>query len=142
MINNVTLMGRLTARPELKTTQSGSTVTSVCIAVDRRFQPKEGAKLTDFINCVAWRNTAEFITRFFDKGDMIAVTGEIQTRQYKDKNGNNRTAFEVVINQASFCGGKNNNSTNGDNSGNPAPIPAAYDTANWENITDDDELPF
>ena len=141
MINNVTLMGRLTARPELKTTQSGTPVTSFCIAVDRRFQPKEGAKLTDFINCVAWRNTAEFITRFFDKGDMIAVTSEIQTRQYKDKNGNNRTAFEVVINQASFCGGKNN-STNGDNSGNPAPIPAEYDNANWENITNEDELPF
>lgn len=142
MINNVTLMGRLTARPELKTTQSGTPVTSVCIAVDRRFQPKEGAKLTDFINCVAWRNTAEFITRFFDKGDMIAVTGEIQTRAYKDKNGNNRIAFEIVIDHASFCGGKKDNSTNENNSGNPAPSFTEYDNANWENITDEDELPF
>ncbi len=147
MINNVTLMGRLTARPELKTTQSGTTVTSFSIAVDRRIQPKEGAKLTDFINCVAWRNTAEFITRYFDKGDMIAVTGEVQTRQYKDKNGNNRIAFEVVINQASFCGSKNN-STNADNNGNSgnvetaAPSYTEYNNANWENITDEDELPF
>ena len=147
MINNVTLMGRLTARPELKTTQSGTPVTSVCIAVDRRFQPKEGAKLTDFINCVAWRNSAEFITRFFDKGDMIAVTGEIQTRAYKDKNGNNRTAFEIVIDHASFCGGKNN-STNADNSGNSGNVETAtpsyteYDNVHFENITDEDDLPF
>ena len=108
MINNVTLMGRLTAAPELKTTKSGTTVTSFCIAIDRRYQPKEGEKQTDFINCIAWRNTAEFITRYFKKGDLIALTGEIQTRKYKDNDGNSRTAFEVVINQASFCGGKNN----------------------------------
>lgn len=112
MINNVTLMGRLTGKPELKTTTSGINVTTFCIAVDRRFQ-QNGEKQADFINCVAWRNTAEFITRYFDKGDMIAVTGEIQTRKYEDKNGNNRIATEVVINNASFCGGKNNNDTGG-----------------------------
>ena len=84
MINNVTLMGRLTAAPELKVTPSGVNVTAFCIAVERRFQQKDGAKQSDFINCVAWRNTAEFITRYFSKGDMIAVTGEIQTRKYKD----------------------------------------------------------
>lgn len=140
MINNVTLMGRLTARPELKATQSGTTVTGFCIAVDRRYQPKDGEKLTDFINCVAWRNTAEFVTKYFDKGDMIAVTGEIQTRAYKDKNGNNRTAFEVVINQASFCGGKNSgNKADGNDS---PPTVQQDDNVNWETITDDGELPF
>ena len=137
MINNVTLMGRLTARPELKTTPSGTTVTGFCIAVDRRYKPKDGEKQTDFINCVAWRNTAEFITRYFDKGDLIAVTGEIQTRTYKDNSGNNRTAFEIVINQASFCGGKNNNSGND----NP-PTDPQYNNANWETLGDDEEIPF
>ena len=108
MINNVTLMGRLTAAPELKQTPSGASVTTFCIAVERRYQPKDGEKQADFINCVAWRNTAEFITKYFGKGDMIAVIGEIQTRKYKDNSGNNRVAVEVVIDNVSFCGGKNN----------------------------------
>lgn len=107
MINNVTLMGRLTAAPEHRTTQSGTNVATFCLAVDRRFQQKDAPKQTDFINCVAWRSTADFIARYFDKGDMIAVTGEIQTRKYQDKNGNNRVAVEVVIDNVSFCGGKN-----------------------------------
>lgn len=111
MINNVTLMGRLTAAPELKQTPSGTSVTTFCIAVDRRFQPKGGEKQADFINCVAWRATAEFITRYFGKGDLIAVTGEIQTRKYQDNNGNNRVAVEVVIDNASFCGGKSGGNT-------------------------------
>lgn len=140
MINNVTLMGRLTARPELKTTQSGMSVTSICIAVDRRFQSKEGERVSDFINCVAWRNTAEFITRFFDKGDMVAVTGEIQTRKYKDKYGNNRTAFEVIVNQASFCGSRSNSGNSPDNGNTPPPV--QYDSASLEAISDEDQLPF
>lgn len=139
MINNVTLMGRLTAAPELKTTKSGTTVTSFCIAIDRRYQPKEGEKQTDFINCIAWRNTAEFITRYFKKGDLIALTGEIQTRKYKDNDGNSRTAFEVVISQASFCGGKNN--TDSGNAEKNA-YTAATGAPNFEEITDDEELPF
>ena len=109
MINNVILLGRLTGTPELKQTRSGTLVTSFCIAVDRRFQKQGEEKQTDFINCVAWQKTAEFISKYFSKGDTIAVTGEIQTRKYKDGSGNNRTAVEVIINQASFCGGKNNN---------------------------------
>lgn len=137
MINNVTLMGRLTAAPELKTTASGVLVTAFCIAVDRRFQ-KDGDKQADFINCVAWRNTAEFITRYFNKGDMIAVTGEIQTRKFQDKSGNNRVAVEVVINQASFCGGKNGGGSD------TAPQYNAYADANngFTDISDDDDLPF
>lgn len=137
MINNVTLMGRLTAAPELKQTPNGVSVTSFCIAVDRRFQ-KDGEKQADFINCVAWRNTAEFITKYFGKGDMIAVTGEIQTRKYKDNGGNNRVAVEVVIDNASFCGGKN-----GGNSDNSAPQynPYANNNNDFEEVTNDD-LPF
>ena len=130
MINNVTLMGRLTAAPELKSTNSGTSVTAFCIAVDRRFQ-KDGDKQADFINCVAWRNTAEFIAKYFGKGDMIAVTGEIQTRKYTDKNGNNRVAVEVVIDNASFCGGKNN----GDTVAEPP-------RGNFTEYDNNDDLPF
>lgn len=131
MINNVTLMGRLTAAPELKTTQSGTSVTAFCIAVDRRFQ-KDGDKQADFINCVAWRNTAEFIARYFGKGDMIAVTGEIQTRKYQDKNGNNRVAVEVIIDNASFCGGKN-----GEGKGSEPPANNGF-----TELGENDDLPF
>lgn len=106
MINNITLMGRLTRDPELKTTTNGTSLTNFCIAVDRNYQSKDGEKQTDFINCVAWRQTAEFISRYFGQGDMIAVTGELQTRKYEDKDGNNRTIYEVVVGHSSFCGGK------------------------------------
>lgn len=134
MINNVTIMGRLTAAPELKATSSGISVTSFCIAVDRRYTPAGGEKATDFINCVAWRNTAEFVAKYFKKGDMIAVTGEIQTRGYTDRDGNKRTAVEVVINNASFCGSK----SNGNNE------LAAPSETEWADVTEeiDDDLPF
>ena len=139
MINNVALMGRLTAAPELKQTPSGASVTAFCIAVDRRFQQKEGERQADFINCVAWRNTAEFITKYFGKGDMIAVTGEIQTRKYQDKSGNNRVAFEVVIDNASFCGGKNG----GGNTDSAPQYGGGSDPNNgFTEISDDDDLPF
>lgn len=128
MINNVTLMGRLTAAPELKQTTSGTSVTTFCIAVDRRFQQKDGEKQADFINCVAWRNTAEFITRYFGKGDLIALTGAIQTRKYQDQNGNNRVAFEVVIDNASFCGGRS--------------VVNADGAPQFEELKTDDDLPF
>lgn len=104
MINNVVLMGRLTAAPELKTTQNETSVLSFTLAVERRFQ-KPAEKQADFINCVAWRNTAEFISKYFNKGDMIAITGEIQTRKY-EVDGNKRVATEIVVNTASFCGGR------------------------------------
>lgn len=106
MINNVVLLGRLTAAPELRTTNTGTNVTSFTLAVDRRFQQKGSEKQTDFIRCVAWRHTAEFINKYFSKGDLIAVTGEIQTRKY-EVDGNERTATEILVDNASFCGGKN-----------------------------------
>lgn len=106
MINNVTIMGRLTAAPELKVTESGTSVLRFCVAVERAYVPKGQERQADFINVVAWRQTAEFVARNFGKGQMIAVEGSIQTRKYQDGQGNTRTAFEVVANNVSFCGDK------------------------------------
>ncbi len=109
MLNFAVLTGRLTADPELKTTQSGISVTSFSIAVTRKYRSDEEQQ-TDFINIVAWRQTAEFITRYFSKGSMIAVRGSIQTRKYADKNGNNRTVFEVIADEVDFVEPKKNGS--------------------------------
>lgn len=101
-MNVCALMGRLTADPELRQTGNGNSVVSFTVAVDRQYSKEE--KQADFINVVAWRGTAEFIEKHFKKGQMIAVEGRIQTRKYEDKDGNNRTVFEVVANNVSFCG--------------------------------------
>lgn len=105
MINNVVLMGRMTDNAELRKTPNDVSVTSFTVAIDRNHKQGD-AKQTDFINVVAWRNTAEFVTRYFRKGDMIALQGSIQTKKYEDKNGNKRVAVEVVADNVSFCGGK------------------------------------
>ena len=110
MINNVTLIGRLTATPELRQTNTGKTVVSFCIAVERRFD----RATSDFINIVAWNKTAEFVSKYFAKGDLIALTGSIQTRKYEDKDGNKRTAFEVLADDVSFCGTKKEKSSEPD----------------------------
>ena len=110
MFNIVILTGRLTCDPELKTTPSGVSVTSFSIAVQRKYKSGEEPPETDFINIVAWRGTAEFITRYFKKGNLIGIEGSIQTRKYTDKNGNNRTIFEVVANDAQFVESKRNTS--------------------------------
>ena len=105
MLNACILMGRLTADPELRTTQSGKSVTSFSMAVERDFQ-QDGERQADFIDVVAWRGTAEFICKYFRKGRMIAVVGRIQTRTYTDKDGNKRKATEVVADKVSFTGEK------------------------------------
>lgn len=141
MLNCVTLIGRLVADPELRTTNSGKSVATFRIAVDRSYS-KNGNKETDFITVVCWEGTASFVSRNFSKGSMIAIQGRIQTRSYEDSNGNKRTAFEVLATEVSFCGGKNEAS--------PAPSQAApaaptYTPApdDFEEIPDDDEaLPF
>lgn len=135
MINNVTLMGRLTAAPELRTTSSGLSVTSFTLAIDRGYGEN---KQTDFINCVAWRERADFICRYFTKGSMLALTGSIQTRKYEDKNGNTRTAFEILAETVSFCGdkAKADKSTAEAENGNNGQISADFDEA------DNDGLPF
>lgn len=147
MINSVVLMGRLTADPELRTTTTGRSVCSFTIAVDSSFQRAGEDRQADFINCVAWEKSAEFISRYFHKGSMIAVTGRIQTRRYEDKTGAKRTAFEVVVREASFTGSKAETGTGSYNQAAPAaPAQApAYQSAapsDFEEITDDEDLPF
>ena len=139
MLNCVTLMGRLVADPELRTTTSGKSVASFKIAVDRSYTKPGEEKKADFITIVAWESTANFVCRYFAKGSMIALQGSIQTRNYEDNNGNKRTAFEVVATEVSFCGSKNETS--------PAPAPASTPTytpppTDFEEIGDDDDLPF
>lgn len=104
-------MGRLTADPELRQTPQGTAVTSFTIAVDRRFR-REGGQQADFISCVAWRQTAEFICRFFQKGRMIAVEGQLQTRSWDGQDGKRQYATEVVIDNAFFTGQKSEGNSN------------------------------
>ena len=147
MINNVVLMGRLTAAPELKTTQSGISTVRFSIAVERRYNKQGEERQTDFIDCVAWRQTAEFVSKYFNKGSMIAVEGSIQTRNYEDKNGNKRKAVEVQVDNVSFCGSKGETGTGG---GNPnldvlkdkvEQFNAPQNGGSYTDIPDDD-LPF
>lgn len=109
MYNKVIMMGRIVNDLELKTTPSGVSVCSFRIAVDRRFQAKGEERKSDFFNVVAWRQQAEFLTRFFSKGKMILVEGEMTTRQYTDKNGNPNTWYEIVADRLCFTGEKSNN---------------------------------
>lgn len=145
MINMVALMGRLTYEPELRKTPSDVSVLRFQVACDRSYQRAGAERQADFIDCVAWRQTAEFISRYFHKGSMIAVEGTIQTSNYTDKNGNNRKQIEVLANNVSFCGSKSENgnaaSTGGYNE--PAPSYASADNSDFEEIVDDDDdLPF
>ncbi len=139
MFNLVVLTGRLTADPELKTTPNGISVTTFSIAVDRRYRSGE-ERQTDFINIVAWRQSAEFITKYFKKGSLIGIEGSIQTRRYQDKNGNNRTAFEVVANNVQFVESKRDSSSATSES-------ASFSNADVNDFADlgdasDDDLPF
>jgi single-strand DNA-binding protein len=140
MLNHITIMGRMTAKPELKTTPGGKFVTTFTLAVDRDFKDKEtGERATDFINCVAWRGTAEFVTRFFDKGRVAVVDGRLQIREYTDKDGNNRRVAEVVADTVYF-GDSNNSGAGNDNAGQQT----AYTPSEpkYEELKDDEELPF
>lgn len=139
MLNSVCLMGRLTADPELKSTQSGVSVCSFRIAVDRAYQPKGQEKQTDFINIVTWRGTAEFVSRYFRKGQLVAVQGSIQTSQYTDRDGNKRTAFDVVADNVFFAEKKAESGETKQGAG--------YDHSpdiqgDFEEIIGDESLPF
>ena len=132
MLNHITIMGRITKEIELRRTTSGTPVASFTLAVDRDFKEKNGEKETDFIDCVAWRNTAEFVEKYFSKGRMAVVSGRLQIRSWKDKDGNNRRTAEVVADNVYFADSKKE----GDSS---ATAPAN----NFATLTDDDaELPF
>ena len=141
MLNKTILMGRLTKDPELRHTQSDIPVVSFTLAVDRGFRNGE-ERQTDFINIVAWRGTAEFVSKWFSKGQLVAVSGRIQSRTYKDRDGNNRAAVEVVADEVFFAESKKN-SENGAaafESFGALPPPASADFE--ELVGDDGELPF
>lgn len=142
-LNKVILGGRLTANPELKKTGNDVAVTSFTIAVDRKHN-KEGEKKADFITIVAWRQTAEFICKYFTKGSAIIVCGELQTRSWQDADGNKRYATEVVASEVSFAESKKNSETN---SAPAEEIPTqgnvgGYTSGDFEVIDDDFGLPF
>ena len=143
MLNCAVIMGRLTADPELRQTTSGVSVTRFSVAVDRGYVKAGEERKTDFINVVCWRQTAEFVSRYFSKGSMIAVQGSIQTGSY-EKDGVKRQTFEIVADNVSFCGSKSESSTGG------APRVSETATPSFSNgsvddfsaIADDDDLPF
>ncbi len=145
MFNLVVLTGRLTTAPELKTTQSGVPVTSFSIAVQRQYKQGE-EPITDFINIVAWRNTAEFIARYFKKGNMIGIEGSIQTRKYTDRDGNSRVAFEVLASNVQFVESKRSNTDVNIPGASKDPLKTVSENlqkAGFEQTdTSDDDLPF
>ena len=147
-LNKVVLCGRLTADPELKQTTSGIAVVSFTLAVNRRFQSRstDGAQApqqqADFISVVAWRQTAEFISRYFKKGSALCVTGSIQTRSWQDAQGQKRYATEVVADEAMFVDSKNEGGQFGDSYNAPSYSSAPAATPKFEELKTDDDLPF
>lgn len=147
MLNHITIMGRLVKDPELRRTQSGVAVCSFTVAVDRDFQSREAAeKQTDFIDVVAWRQTAEFVSKYFTKGRMIVVDGSLQSRKWQDKTGQNRVSWEVLANNTYFGDSKRDGMSGGDYSapayGAPADCYSAPSSGGFAEIEEDGELPF
>ena len=143
MLNSVVIMGRLTYDPELKATPSGVSVVRFQIACDRNYSKSGEEKKTDFIDVTAWRQTAEFVSRYFHRGSMIAVEGSIQTDNYTDRDGIKRKSFQVVANNVSFCGSKAESGSANPVYSQPAPSYASADNSDFEEIVDDDDdLPF
>ena len=157
MLNRVVLMGRLVGDPELKTTQSGVSVTAFRLAVDRNYVKSGEDRKADFIDVICWRQTAEFVCRYFGKGSMIAVDGQLQSRTYQAKDGSNRYVIEVVADQVSFTGERKDNSNNyqqnysrqsNNNQRQSAPRQQAAQQAQQTQMNDfadmpnDDDLPF
>ena len=150
MLNHIVIMGRLTRDPELRSTQSGVNVASFTVAVDRDFGGRDGGeRQTDFIDCVAWRSTGEFVSKYFRKGSMIVVSGRLQSRKWQDREGNNRTSWEISADNVYFGESRRDSGeTRGDSYGAydggsrapaaPAPAPSAF----AELGDDDGELPF
>lgn len=146
MLNRVILMGRLVADPELKTTQSGISVTSFRIAVERSYAKAGEERQTDFINVVCWRNTAEFVCKYFPKGSLIALEGQLQTRSYQDKDGTTRYMMEVLADKVSFTGEKTERQESKPQSyPKQTGTPVAYSNGSdkdFEEMPFDDDLPF
>lgn len=136
MLNHIVLMGRFTRDPELRRTGSGIAVASFALACERDFKNQDGTKDCDFIDCVAWKNTAEFIEKSFTKGRLAVVNGTLQVRTWKDKDGNNRKTAEIVVSNIYFADSR-------PNSGNAAPSAETAAVDNFAMMEDDDAvLPF
>ncbi len=143
MLNKVILIGRFTRDPELRSTPQGVSTCSFSLAVDRNYQSAGGDRQTDFINCVAWRQSAEFISKYFAKGNLICVEGSIQTRSWKDNDGNNRYATDVVVDRSYFVESKKSAQAS---TGMDTPV---FNDSPFGNLPDpisplgtDDDLPF
>lgn len=142
MLNVVALQGRLTADPELKHTPNNVAVTSFSLAVDRNHVPQGQERQADFFTIVAWRGTAEFICKYFQKGQMIALSGSLQSRKWEDRDGNKRTSIEVVASEVNFCGRKEDGKQESDRAySEPAPAYSSGSVEDFEEILGDD-LPF
>ena len=144
MLNKIIIMGRLTRDPELRRTASSTAVAGFTLVVDRDFKSQNGEKSTDFIDVVAWRNTAEFVAKYFTKGRMAVVEGRLQIRDWKDKDGNNRRSAEVVAENVYFGDSKRDGAPAGDYAapmgGYAAPVST---TSSFSEIEDEDgDLPF
>ena len=144
-LNKVVLAGRITADPELKQTQSGISVVSFTIAVNRKYSKEQ--QQTDFISVIAWRQTAEFISRYFKKGSAICITGAIQTRSWQDQQGQKRYATEVIADEAMFVDSKSDNQPAANGASAPGAmgyVPEAYASSapKFEEIPPDEDLPF
>ena len=147
MLNHITIMGRLTRDPELRRTGSGTAVASFTLAVDRDFAPKDGGeKETDFIECTAWKHTAEFVSKHFSKGRMAVVSGRLQIRKWTDKDGNKRVSAEVVADNVYFGDSKKEASSGDSYGANPylaAVTPNTDPAQDFAMLDDDDaQLPF
>lgn len=151
MLNKVILMGRLTKDPELRRTQSGIAVTSFSLAVERDFASRGEERQTDFFDITCWRQTAEFTSKWFHKGQLVAVAGRLQQRKWQDKDGNNRISVEVVADEAHFAERRQDSPSGGETYSVPpradipaAPSPAALDApSSFAELEDDeDDLPF
>ena len=143
MLNHITIMGRLTRDPELRRTGSGVAVASFTLAVDRDFGKNEnGEKETDFIDCVAWRQTGEFVSKYFSKGRMAVVSGRLQMRKWTDKDGNKRTSAEVVADNVYFADAKKDTSESNSNTSQYSGG-EQYSANNFDMLEDpDSQLPF
>ena len=148
MLNHITIMGRLVRDPELRHTGSGTPVASFTLAVDRDFADKQsGEKETDFIDCTAWRSTAEFVSKYFTKGRMAVASGRLQMRKWTDKEGNKRISAEVLAENVYFADSKKESNNNFDQGYSVPKIPAVasddYSANNFDMLEDqDDQLPF
>ena len=147
MFNKAILIGRLTAEPELRQTPSGVYLVNFQIAVDRRFKSRDGERQADFITIVCWRQQAEFVAKYFHKGEPIGIEGSIQTRNYEDRQGNKRTAVEVVADNVFFVGGRSSSASAAPAPAQnaPAAAPAAYSSgsaSDFEEVEIDNDLPF